>query len=442
MAEIDKIVIVNIDRLTRIPSKKGFGTPMLFDINVKQSNEIDIIEEISDLEDIGFVAADAAHKAISSIFAQNPHVTQVKLAKRATNVAQVDTILITGADDGTYTVSLNGVDFSFVASSSTIELIRDGLIAAINAGGEPVTAAPVSTDTITLTADVAGTGFAIVFTSNPSDNMALTLTTPNTGIDSEIARIDDLDSDWYFQLMTSRTKQDILSASKTIESRIKLSVYATDEDDSKGLVAAGDTTSIMGIIATANRMRTIGMWTKTSNLSTFPDAGIVGLQGTTEGGSSTWKFKGLKNTAPDDELTPTEITNIEAKGGNINITVAEIAIFQQGTVADGEFIDNVRGTDQLSRRIQESVFGLFTTEAKVPFTDGGGDQLETALRDPLQEAEDNLFLAKDPKFTITIPKVATIAVADRAARFFKGVKFGGTLAGAVHSTKIDGTLSV
>ena len=442
MAEIDKIVIVNIDRLTKIPSKKGFGIPMLFDINVKQVNEIDIIEDIADLEALGFVAADAAHKAMSAIFAQKPQCTEVKLAKRAANVAQVDTILISGADDGTYTISINQVDFTFVASGSSVVAIRDALVAAINAGGEPVTAAPVSTDTLTITADVAGTGFATVLTSNPSDNMALTLTTPNTGIDSEIARIDAIDSDWYFMLMTSRTKQDILSASNTIEARIKLFCFATDEADSKDLSVGTDTTSIFAIIAAANRQRTIMIWTKTSNLDNFPDAGIVGLQGTTEGGSTTWKFKGIKNNVADDELSPTEIGNIEDKNANLIITVAQIPIFQQGTVSDGEFIDNVRGTDPLSRRIQESVFGLFVAEPKVPFTDGGGRQLDTALREPLQEAEDNLFLSPDPKFTTTIPKVADIPVADRAARFFKDIKFDGTLAGAVHSTKIDGTLSV
>lgn len=442
MAEIDKIIIINIDRLTKIPSKKGFGIPMLFDLNVKQANDIDVVEDIADVESLGFVAADAAHKAASAIFNQNPHVTQLKIAKRAPNVAQVDTILIGGADDGNYTIQINGVDFSFVASSNSIEEIRDGLVAAINGGAEPVTAAPVSTDTITLTADVAGTGFGTVLAGNPSDNMGLTLTTPNTGIDSEISRIDNIDSDWYFMLMTSRTKQDILSASKTIESRIKLFVFATDEADSKDLPVQTDNTSIFAVISAANRMRTIMQWTKTERLPDFPDAGIVGLQGTTEGGSTTWKFKNLAGITPDNELTPTEITNIEGKNGNIYITVAEIDIYQQGIVSDGEFIDNVRGTDQLSRRIQESVFGLFVTEPKVPYTDGGGQQLETAIKEPLQEAEDNLFLSPDPKFTITVPKVADIPIQDRAARFFSGIKFDAVLAGAIHSTKIDGTLSV
>ena len=235
MSSIDNSVVVQIDRTTKFPTKVGFGIPFILDINVKQTNDVDVVKDIAAVEALGFVAADQAHKAASAIFSQSPHPEQILIGKRKTNVAQVDTLVIGGADDGTYTVTINTVDFSFVASSNTIEEIRDGLIAAINGGAEPVTAAPVSTDTITNTADVAGTGFSLVLTANPSDNMVNTNTTANVGVASEAARISQINNDWYFLLLTSRTEQDILAAVNFVETVIKVFFFETDQDDSKTL---------------------------------------------------------------------------------------------------------------------------------------------------------------------------------------------------------------
>jgi len=94
-------------------------------------------------------------------------------------VAQVDNIDVTGTTDGTYTVSINGVEVSFVASSNSAAEIRDGLVSAINGSGEPVTATPGGGDDLDITADVAGVSFTTVLVSNPGTSMTLTTPTPN-----------------------------------------------------------------------------------------------------------------------------------------------------------------------------------------------------------------------------------------------------------------------
>jgi hypothetical protein len=54
----------------------------------------------------------------------------------------------------TYTVTINDVDFTFIADASpTLVEIRDGLIASINAGGEPVTASAIVSDALVLVRD-------------------------------------------------------------------------------------------------------------------------------------------------------------------------------------------------------------------------------------------------------------------------------------------------
>jgi len=94
-------------------------------------------------------------------------------------VAQIDNIDVTGTTDGTYTVKINDTEFSFVASGNSAAEIRDGLVTAINAGSEPVTAAPGGGDDLDLTADTPGQPFVTTLISNPGTSMVKTTPTPN-----------------------------------------------------------------------------------------------------------------------------------------------------------------------------------------------------------------------------------------------------------------------
>jgi len=107
----------------------------------------------------------------------------------AFGVAQIDNIDVTGTTDGVYTISINGTEFSFTASSNSAAEIRDGLVTAINAGTEPVTAAPGGGDDLTITADEAGAFFTTVLVDNPGTNMVLTTPTPNVPADIKKAQI-------------------------------------------------------------------------------------------------------------------------------------------------------------------------------------------------------------------------------------------------------------
>ena len=77
------------------------------------------------------------------------------------NEAQVTNIHAPLApEDLTYTVTINSSDFSYVAVSATAAQVSAGLVAAINAGTEPVTATDNGSN-LDITADVAGTAFTV-----------------------------------------------------------------------------------------------------------------------------------------------------------------------------------------------------------------------------------------------------------------------------------------
>lgn len=80
---------------------------------------------------------------------------------------QLEDVTITAADLAT-TLTINGVAFTVNsgAATKTKTELRDLLIAAINAGSQPVTASIKDADELYVTADASGTGFTIAGTTN------------------------------------------------------------------------------------------------------------------------------------------------------------------------------------------------------------------------------------------------------------------------------------
>ena len=110
-------------------------------------------------------------------------------------------------------------------------------------------------------------------------------------------------------------------------------------------------------------------------------------------------------------------------------------------VAQGEFIDIVRGEDWLTSRIQEFVYSVLVNSTKVPYTDAGITAIEAEIRRALQLGINNNFIANDPAPTVTVPLAANVPPNDKAQRILRNVKFQATLSGAIHAINITGTVS-
>jgi hypothetical protein len=111
-------------------------------------------------------------------------------------------------------------------------------------------------------------------------------------------------------------------------------------------------------------------------------------------------------------------------------------------MAQGEFIDIVRGIDWLTSRIQEFVYSVLVNNPKVPYTDAGITAIEAQVKRALQLGISNNFIASDPAPIVTVPKAADVPTIDKTNRILKNVKFQATLAGAIHAVNITGTVTV
>jgi hypothetical protein len=410
------------------------------DINIVQTNKVDTFTELQQMLDLGFAEADEAYKAAQALLSQNPRPTSFKVGKRVANVAQLDTATIdTVVNDTLYSATINGTLFTYTSDASAVDTeIRDGLVAAINGGAEPVTAAPGASNTYTLTADVAGDGFSLVVDTNQS----FVVTTPNLSIVTELADMQAVDDNFYFVLSTSRTSQDILALAQQVETLIKIYGFDTDEADSKDLSPLTDTTSIFGQLKALNLDRTFGVWS--DDLDNYPVAAWVGEGAPKDPGSITWKFKNVQGVSAS-VLTITESNNIRTtdvnvgKNANTYEEVGGVDIFTEGTVFSGEFIDIIRGTDWIQVRMQENVFATLIAEDKIPFTNKGIKQVQAGVDEIGQQAIDQSILQS---FESTAPDVADTSSADRANRVLKTISFSGQYAGAIHKIEIAGTLSV
>jgi hypothetical protein len=85
------------------------------------------------------------------------------------------TIVISGNDDGNYTIEANGTAATFAASSNSIEEIRDGLLASMTTQWAAICAvAAVSTNTISVTALSTPVAYVLEETADPATNIAWT----------------------------------------------------------------------------------------------------------------------------------------------------------------------------------------------------------------------------------------------------------------------------
>lgn len=169
----------------------------------------------------------------------------------------------------------------------------------------------------------------------------------------------------------------------------------------------------------------------------IPEACWFGKMLVKQPGSATWALKTLQSLGVYD-LTGAQVTRCRNKKVNTYLSASGVSITQEGTTG-GEYIDVIHGCDWLKARIQNLVFGVLANNDKVPYTDAGVQMIVAPLKQALDEAVKYDILAS---YEVDYPAVADVSNTDKGNRFLPDVKFTGELAGAIQSTRIDGTITL
>ncbi len=453
---INTIVNVTITKQTTAPSRIGFGTPMIMSTEAALDSrfpttakayasiaEMGAAGDNFDLAGVTFLMAQAA-------FAQNPSPDLVIVGKRAETAASGMTVnLVPIVKNSTlYRVTVGGrdgvaedFDFTSDATATAAEIVT-GIVAAINGGTQDVLATDNATDLDVETAATPGgvAGFGKPFTIAFDRSL---WTAQNTTVDpgvvtdfNAIRTAGDGNDDFYGVLLDSFGEAEINSLSVAVEATGtpgKIYIPSTFDAD----VLTSSTTDVASDLQGGTLTRTGLIWHNLPH--TGPASGWMGGQLPKDPGSITWKFKPIATVQPSN-LTTTELANLENKGANWYNTVAGVNITCNGTMGGGEFIDVTRGIDFIAARIAEAVFGDVANLGKVPFTDPGIAVIESAIRGVLILSVGQGILSADPAPTVTVPLASAVSSADKANRSLTGVTFTGTLAGAIHSVTINGTV--
>lgn len=345
-----------------------------------------------------------------------------------------------------YTVTINGIDYRYVSGNLVQDAneIAQGLATEINAVPNLPYDASVNPDgTLLITAVGIENLISIQVSPNiMSLNKSLAIDplvasgTPASDLDA----INNANSQWYALIATERDPAIVQAIAAWVETHIKLFGTASSDLTIINVEAGTDVTSIAAVLNQAGYIRTFVMYHQDADHD-FPEAAWFGKVLPLEPGSETWKFKTLAGVSYSN-LTTSQSNTAHAKKANTYEFVGGVGITEEGTVAQGEFIDIIRGIDWLTARIQEYVFSVLVNNPKVPYTDAGIAVIQSEVLRALKQGIANQLISDSPAPVVTVPLAANVPTADKANRILRDVRFTATLAGAIHAVVIRGTVSV
>ena len=432
---LDDVVDVQISVESRAPTQAGFGTTLIAGYHTHYVDHVREYAKPGDLLDDGFVATDHIYQMALAIKSQNPSPKTFKVGRLEHAYTHTVTLTPTITTVGfTYQWTIAGHAGSYtVLAGDTVALI----VAAIQPLVDAYTEVAATEDSTKLTVTATATGTIVTYVLGKG--FAVSDTTTAASIADDLAAIQSEDDDWYGLVTDVNSEASIALVAAWIEATRK--VYVPMSSDS-GVVDNANTTDVASALVTSAYARSGLIWHP--QVGTWANAAWLGQMLTFVPGRATWVNKTLAGI-PVSKLTAgneTALKNKHATGylaiGGINVTNPNGG----GRTGSGEFFDTTHLIDWTHARIQESVFGAMANSPKIPYTDSGVDIIRACILAVLNQGIANGGYASSPAPTVTAPKVADVAPADRINRLLPDVEFTAQLAGAIHATVITGTVEV
>jgi hypothetical protein len=220
------------------------------------------------------------------------------------------------------------------------------------------------------------------------------------------------------------------------------------------MVCALSDLTFLGDLKSMNYRRTLGIFSADTNKAVAILGWAMGANTRLASSAYTLKFKRRVGVAADP-FTEAQVSDAEAVNANVYINRgATYDMFEQGTMADGTWFDEMINLDMLSNYIQLSVMDLLTKTTKVPQTEAGIASIINSFKPDLDMAVRTGFAAPgmwtapgfleletgDPieaGYLVLHEAIDDQSVADREARISPPIYIALKLAGAIHSVVIQ-----
>ena len=426
MSELDRIVEITLTRESTPVDTASFQIPLILATFTNFPERARTYTDFAAVED-DFDSGDKVYQIAQKLFGQT--TVGAKPPSIVVGRRQVDSVIFTPTvtDNTLYTVTLNGVPYSFTSgASTTATLIVTGLKAAI---GAPTGITVGGTTTLTLAPTIAGTPWSVV----SSAKLAAANTATETYPDAKEA-VSDVNSTWYAIVLDTHDATIVEAMSDAIQAQRKLMGTST----ANPVTITTGITDIAYKLNAKNADRTFGVYLPTADTE-WPEAAWIGAQLPYTPGSNDWDKKRAVGVTRSN-INDTARVNLRAKKCNMYTRVAGVDIFQDGDTFGGSPIDEIVGLDWLYARLQEAVYFRLINSLKVPMTNPGLLIIENEIRSVLSQAEANGLI--DRGWTVSTPDVLSIPANMRAQRIAGAFVFRARLAGSIRRVQINGFLSV
>ena len=468
---MDLNTIINVTMSVASPSlsRIGFGEPGIFayvpSSKIPLSSRTKRYSSSTGLADMvadGFLTTDPAYLAAQAILSQSPRPATFKVLCGRNSFYHDFDLLPTVYADGelievTLTQGATARTYSITcAGYASLSDAADALAAAINADvsgwgtagsadftcNGPTGGAPAGTVEIT-TSGGAGTADLLWYISALTNVKPIDETT-DRGIAADLAAILAADSDWYELIPADAfgaAELTLLAASIQSATNKVMSAATQDYD----VIEAGG--GIAATLTGLDRTRT-SLWYSPHSMAEYLAGAVAGRFLPETPGTVARMHKSVSGVTPAT-LTAAEGSYARANYCNTyegvavgGVTIANGNLFKGWTSGATEtFMDTIRLIDALVFEVQYRVMSLFRASKKVPYTDHGIGQIKGAILAAVKvyEATDPPGLDQGSAFC-NVPAAADVSASDRANRLLPNVTFGATLAGAIATVTINGTL--
>jgi hypothetical protein len=444
---LSRRISISISALARTPTVPGFGVPLILDYHTHYTDLVRYYSDPDSLVDDGFSRSSPAYLAAVKLMSANPSVQQFAVGRRTHAPTKIVELTPTAVNDAIYTVTINGVTYTYTADTSTsAQEIATGLKALI-AADTTLTGVLTPTDTsakLTLTG-VSGVYYSWSCGDNTGNANGMgKWSVKDTSVDSEaeedIAACLAADSGWYAFMSTFENQADGALLAEWAENAKHPQIIALADSDLKTSSTADLATAVK-----AAAYEYTSVWYHQLP-GEFFSAGFLGMWLPYDPGTETASFKTIAGQTADI-LTDNEITVMGGSDGasgklcNFYDNLGGVNITESGLTGSGMFLDEVRGLDWQQSDMQVGVFTVILNNPKVPFTDPGIAMIEKEVRASLSRGVKKDFLSADPAPSVIVPRAADITTANKAKRKLTGITFTAETAGAIHKIEITGAVT-
>lgn len=274
-------------------------------------------------------------------------------------------------------------------------------------------------------------------------------TAAETAADAVVA-IEAQDEDWYFLTAQSHTAADTLAYSNVAESRTKQYFFSSADTTSLTAYSEGVSTDPLAVAKENNFLRTKGFFHHDADTE-YPECAFVGYNAPYLAGSVTWANLRLQGVAAAQDpstglpLNAAQKGYLEARSAAYSERLGtNTVITRNGITAGGEYIDVIRGRDNLESDINVAVMSLLVRQkgTKLPYNNTGITAILNVVENVLTRYSITPRSFIEPTFRLNFPMRGQVPTADIEARVYQSGTFEAELTGAIERTVINGSLEI